>query len=311
MKSQPVRSSLAFLAAFLLAACSPGIPSAHARPATTGLVPEETAAPLAPGHSPSASGVPKTADGKSGTIFTSVDLDGFAVVPECNPGGDTECPCSQDDVHLDSQAGFGEVTSNYRRESCWVNAIGHKSFTGLFPDRSPIRLGAYRYAGQFRIPTLPERDIAQKVNAEAVHLMIQLWDGRDALYASHRSTLEGVIFWELNPWSPGIGKIRVYTGSGPSRLVDTGIVLRPDLQWHSFELAVDFTSRKYLFIAIDGQRLDLGSLDLARVQHPDWGSDLTVNITTESMAAYPRSGCSYAFTWTTQFKDLSFGYVKP
>ncbi len=253
----------------------------------------------------------KTADGKLETIYTSADLAGFSVVPECNPGGDTKCPCGQEDVHLDTQADYGEVTSNYRRESCWVNAIGHKSFTGLLPDNTPITLGAYRYSGQLRIPVLPARDIAQYENAEAVHLMVQLWDGRNALYPSHRYTQEGVIFWELNPWSPGIGKIKVYTGSGPSRLIDTGITLKPDLQWHSFELAVDFSSRKYLFIAIDGQRLDLGSISLARVEHPDWGSDLTLNITTESMAAYPHSGCSYAFTWTTQFKDLSFGYVKP
>ncbi len=247
---------------------------------------------------------------KNELIYTSSALQDHRVVPECNPGGDTDCACKPEDVRIDTPGDFGEVTSNDREENSWVNAIGYKSFTENFTNGSPITLDDYQYSGEFRIPALPVRDIKQTVNSEAVHLMIQLWDGRSALFQSDRFTLEGVIFWELNPWSPDLGKIKVYTGSQPSRLVNSGITLRPDLAWHSFKLAVDLVNQKYLFIAIDGRQIDLSRTPLARVQHLDWGNDVTLNITTESMAAYPQKGCPYVFTWTTQFRDLAFGHLE-
>ena len=165
-------------------------------------------------------------------------------------------------------------------------------------------MGIYRYVGQVSLPVLPAPDTSQRENPQAVHIMIQLWDGRNALFASNGSTLEGTIYWELNPWAADYGNIKIYTG--PLDLVDTGITLTPDLDWHTFELVVDLANQRYVSVRMDGETRDMGSYELAQVSHPEWGSDVSLNITTESMAAWPHSNCAYVFVWTTRFRDLAF-----
>jgi hypothetical protein len=240
-------------------------------------------------------------------IYASRNLSGHEVFAECNPGGTSQCPCSADDVQIASLADYGEVTSNVEAEHTYVNAIGFKKFRETFPDGTPIALGTYRYAGQFRLPTLPEADPNQVANPQAVHLMIQLWDGRNALYASDKTTLEGTIYWQLNPWESDRGTIKVYVW--PLELVDTGIVLAADTAWHTFELVVDLAAGRYLSITIDGQRADLSAFELAQVHHPEWADDVSLSITTESLAAWPGPACERVFTWTTQFRDLVFSAV--
>jgi hypothetical protein len=117
--------------------------------------------------------------------------------------------------------------------------------------------------------------------------------------------VEGAIYWDLNPWTQDFGKIKVYTG--PLDLVDTGITLTPDLEWHTLELVVDLESRRYVSITIDAESREIQDLELARVFHPDWGNEVAVSITTESLAAWPGEDCEYVFVWTTRFKDLELG----
>jgi len=239
---------------------------------------------------------------QSGVIYSSQNLSGHSIAAECNPGGVSQCPCSEADVGLATFAEYGEVTSNVREVNTYVNAIGYKKFTETFPDGDPITLDTYRYTGQFSLPRLPFPDPNQTENPEAAHLMIQLWDGRNALYQSNKTTLEGTIFWELNPWAADYGRIKVYTW--PLQLVDTGITIPPDTQWHSFELIVDLASQRYVSIAVDGNSRDLSSTLLAQVYHPDWGDDVSFVITTESLASWPQNGCPNIFKWTTRFKNL-------
>jgi len=240
-------------------------------------------------------------------IYTSQNLSGHALFAECNPGGGTNCPCSPEDVQLISFPDYGKVISNAREQHTYVNAIGYKKFTERFLDNRPIRLGAYKYTGQFRLPALPNPALSQVENPQAVHVMIQFWDGRNALYQSNKTTLEGTIYWQLNPWESDYGKIKVYTE--PLQLVDAGIALAPDTEWHSFELAVDLVAQEYLYITIDGQRSELSGVDLAQVHHPEWGEDLSLSITTESLATWPQYECTHVFKWTTYFRNLSFGLI--
>ena len=86
------------------------------------------------------------------TIYTSQNLSGHSLFAECNPGGGTSCACSSEDVSLTPFAEYGQVTSNVRRTNTYVNAIGYKQFTEVFPDGEPIALGIYRYTGQVSLP---------------------------------------------------------------------------------------------------------------------------------------------------------------
>jgi len=236
-------------------------------------------------------------------IYVSSNLSGHSVAAECNPGGVSQCPCSEMDVGLATFEEHGEVTSNVREVHTYVNAIGYKKFTETFPNGDSIALDTYRYTGQFSLPGLPAQDPYQRENPEAAHMMIQLWDGRNALFQSNKTTLEGTIFWALNPWAVDYGHIKVYTS--PLQLINTGIIVPPDTQWHSFELIVDLANQKYVSIAVDGDSKDLSNTPLAQVYHPDWGDDVSFVITTESLASWPHDGCLYIFKWTMRFKNLA------
>lgn len=243
---------------------------------------------------------------QSKLIYSSQNLAGHPVVPECNPGGETGCACSEADVSLESFDGYGEVTSNVRDVHTYVNAIGHKKFIENFPNGETITLGVYEYTGQVNLPTLPISDTNQIKNPQAVHMMIQLWDGRNALFPSNKTTLEGTIYWELNPWSTEYGKIKVYTN--PLILTDTGIKLIPlsTTHWHTFTLIADFRSQKYVSITIDGDTRNLSNFELARVPQPSWGKEVSLSITTESLASWPQQSCTHIFSWPTRFRNLKF-----
>jgi hypothetical protein len=212
-------------------------------------------------------------------LYVSRNLAGHALFAECNPGGGTDCPCTEADVALRALIDHGEVTSNVAVTHTYVNALGYQKWVEIMPDGNPVSLGIYVYAGQFRLPILPLADLSQHENGQAMHLMIQLWDGRDVLFPAGGATLEGTIYWVLNPWQLDLGHVQVYTGSNPIVLVETGLILQPDLGWHTFELVVDLVGQRYV----------------------------SLTITTESLATWPQGDCRDAFTWTVWFGDLALG----
>ncbi|NJO15024.1 MAG: hypothetical protein HC877_04530 [Thioploca sp.] len=242
------------------------------------------------------------------SLYTSSNLAGHTVAAECNPGGVTACPCSEADVSITSLADQGIVTSNPHGNNTWVNAIGYKKFTEQLPNNQPISLGIYQYQGQFRLPQIPTQDITQN-NPEAMHLMIQLWDGRNELLQVNKQTLEGALYWELSPWHDDYQKLKVYisepTNSPPLALVDTGISLEPDTNWHNFALVVDLAKQEYRSVTIDGETKALNGIKLAQV-HQDWGEDVSLSIITESQATWPQEDCSLIFQWPTHFRNLEF-----
>jgi hypothetical protein len=240
------------------------------------------------------------------TIYESANLDGHSLYAECNPDDGTSCGCSELDVGLVSFAGHGEVTSNVRRRHTYVNALGYMKFTEVFPSGESLSLDTYRYKGEFSLPIVPLDDVSQAQNPQAIHMMIQFWDGRSELHESNNHTLEAVIYWDLNPWTQDYGKIKVY--AKPAILVDSGITLTPDTNWHTFELVANLETQHYEFIVIDGMTADLSSVELAQVYQPEWGTDLSLSITTESLAAWPKADCEYMFWWTTRFRNLHFSF---
>lgn len=240
------------------------------------------------------------------SIYSSSNLAGHSVAAE-KLGGTA---CSEADVSIQSLADYGEVVSNVRLRDVFVNAIGHKKFVERLPSGERIGLGTYRYTVSLQLPLVPKPDLVQQTNPQAVHAMIQLWDGRNALCQGNQSTMEGTIYWDLNPWTPAeFGKIKVY--AYPLRLIDTGLMLTPDTAWHTFELAVDLRQKKYVSIAIDGQTRNLGNIPLAEVKHTDWGHEVALVITTESLAAWPKNS-EDRFTWTTRFRNVCLtGDIEP
>ena len=243
-------------------------------------------------------------------IYTSQNLLGHDVTAECPIG--SSCQCFPENVDVVSKVSYGEVISNVRKTKTYVNAIGHKKFTETFPNGNSIVLGIYKYTGQVKLPVPPSPDVNQKENPQAVHMMIQLWDGREGLWDSNNNTLEGTIYWDLNSWTQDgkVGKIKIYI-KGVDLPIDTGINITPDTNWHTFELEVDFEKQKYVSMTIDGITKDLSTYELAQVYHgpgssEPWGKDISLVVTTESLAAWPGEDCTNVFTWTTQFKDLEF-----
>jgi hypothetical protein len=250
--------------------------------------------PIAPAQDPQ----------ESRLLYASATLRGHSIFAECNPGGTTHCQCDSQDASIHSSAGYGEVSANPLEQATFVNAIGFKKFSEYFPDGSPVSLSSYLYQGSFRLSALPQPDLLQAQNPQAVHLMIQFWDGRNALAPMHQNTLEGVIYWDLNPWLADYGSIKVYTY--PAVLADTGLRLTPDLNWHTFALSVDLVQQRYRTVVIDGQAAGLSALPLAQVHHPDWNRTVMLSLTTESENAYPGPACWLTFHWETQYRDLTF-----
>jgi hypothetical protein len=253
-------------------------------------------------------GSEKARPGQDGTaeilIYRSSNLRSHQVAAEHLGGGKV----TNRDVALRSLKAHAEVVSNPRRRKVYVNAVGHRKFVEKFPSGAPIRLGRYRYVAHVQLPRMPEADARLKTNAQAVHLMIQLWDGRNALYKSNKATMEGAIYWDLNPWTADeFGKVKVYTH--PLKLTDTGIRLRPDTAWHRFEIVVDLEAGRYVSVAVDKHKADLRRRRLAPVSHPDWGRETALIITTESLAAWSKGGAK-AFTWTTRFRDVRFSELR-
>ena len=152
----------------------------------------------------------------NGAIYTSQNLVDFEPFAECNPGGETNCPCSEEDVRIESFENYGEVTSNVLKVNTYVNAIGHKKFIEIFPNGAPIILGVYKYTGRVKLPVIPSPDVNQSENPQSVHMMIQLWDGRNAFFPSNKTTLEGAIYWDLNPW---IANYKIKACWGRPRLI--------------------------------------------------------------------------------------------
>ncbi|MBF0103241.1 MAG: hypothetical protein HQK77_20265 [Desulfobacterales bacterium] len=71
-------------------------------------------------------------------VHTSKNMEGYIVSAECNPGGGSNCPCSDDDVLLESFVNYGEVTANPHKRNTWVNAIGGTKFIENMPDGSSV-----------------------------------------------------------------------------------------------------------------------------------------------------------------------------
>ena len=238
-------------------------------------------------------------------LFRSSTLADHRIAAECNPGHGTDCACGEADVELRSLPTFGDVTSNALRAHTWANAIGYKKLLFPLPDGSTLGCAraAYRYSGRFRLPVLPRADARQQQNPQAAHVMVQFWDGQSG------ATLEATIYFDLNPWATcGVGSrqavVKIYRQ--PLTLVDTGIRVACDTEWHEFALELDLRTGRYRSVKVDGQECERCDEPLATVAQPTWSREPFLSVTAESLAAWPQSRCENVFWWTTDFADLAF-----
>jgi hypothetical protein len=238
-------------------------------------------------------------------LFESGNLAEYEMFLEPNPGAGTTCGSSPNDGELISLSDHLEVVSNPRRVRTWVNTIAGRRFVEEIPGSGRIELARYRYRVSSRAPVVPRNDVTQAQNPQAAHMMIQLYDGREALWASGRRTLEAAIYWDLNAFTADVGKVKVYSGTSLD-LVDTGITITPDTSWHSFELSADFNTREYISITVDGVSKSLADVPLASVdQSARWGSEVALIFTAESLAAWPQQACTGTYWWTQHYRDAA------
>lgn len=247
-------------------------------------------------------------------LYESPNLQGDSLSAECNPGGATDFPCNAGDVAFRSYPDHAEVTSNPLVRHTYVNAIGFRPFYETFTNGYPIGLFSYTYTAQVRLPVLPAPDVRQTNNPQAVHVMIQLWDGRNGLWPAAKHTLEATIYWDLNPWTPDYGKIKIYSGSSLTP-TNSGLTLKPDTAWHTLRVTADFQRQEYLGIEVDALKVDLPGTALAQRDHSldtGWATDNSVklSLTTESLAAFPANPGN-RFTWTTQFRNVVLSAPNP
>ncbi|OFZ79586.1 MAG: hypothetical protein A2583_13380 [Bdellovibrionales bacterium RIFOXYD1_FULL_53_11] len=247
--------------------------------------------------------------GTYSSVYTNTNLSDWAgaVSIEPNPGAGTTCDFLQSDVGATAQAEYLEVVSNVNQRNVWVNAIAGKSFYENLPDGQAIALGTYKYSLKFRIPVIPATDLGQVQNGGSTCSLIQLWDGRGAIKPNDGLTHEFAYFWVLNAWDASYGRFFVFTGY-PLAIHDTGIFLSPDTQWHTMEMVVNFSTRKYVSLKIDGMAADISGVEMGKVNHADWSADTRVamTITAESLSTWPGATCTSVFTWTTHYKDVVF-----
>lgn len=234
-------------------------------------------------------------------IYNSTDMSDYKVTDECNPGGGTQCECSMDDAGIEYSSGYMEVISNKSQKHLWINSIGYKKFIDTFPDGKPVSVSRYKYSYQTRMKVLPKPDTSQLQNPQAVHLMLQLYNGSGELWSGAKEAREGAIYWELNPWNADFGKIKVYTTN--FQLAETGIILNPDTNWHTFGLELDFSSLKYQKIYVDTLESDISGIPVLVKSYPGWSSENVLGLTAESMATWPGDTCKFVFSWHQQFKN--------
>ena len=235
-------------------------------------------------------------------IYKSNNLEDFSVFAECLDNERCD-KCRRDDVGIKVFDNYAEVISNIYLKKIYVNAIGYKKFQEILPDGESIPDKIYIYKGKIKIPILPLADIYQYINSQAVHTMIQFYN------PDSKTSYEGSIYWDLNPWINEYN-LMVYSVNHDNTLFlyKTGIRVKPEIKWYNFEIIVNMKTKKYISINFDGQSIDLSHLKLAQVEHNEWGNDVSINITAESLASWPGTQCNI-FKWKTHFKDLEFGYI--
>jgi len=240
-------------------------------------------------------------------LYATTNLAGHALSYESNPGTTGGPPCSLSDVSLSVFADYGTVTANANRTNIFVNAIGYRKFIETYTNGQAVSLGIYRYRGSLRLPAVPAPSVVQTQNAQTVQMMIQVWDGREKLWDSNSNALEATMYWDLNPWNADFGKVKIYTmNTGALALVNTGITVPPDTNWHTFELVADFSNRTFISAGMDGIVVNLSAVSIAQVTHTDWSTNVAISMTAESMNTWPGASFDYVFWWTTEFRGLDF-----
>lgn len=242
-------------------------------------------------------------------LYASANLTNHLLSFENSPGDPTtNFPSSLEDVALVIHEDYAEVISNIRLTNVFVNAIAYSRFDEVFPDGRPLGGGIFQYGADIRLPVAPTTVVGQTQNAESVQMMIQFWDGSNRTWQADKVALEATWFWDLNPWRTNeFGKLKVYTGgTGTLQLVDTGLVIPPDTNWHRIESVVDFVSTQFVSLVADGVRANLSTVAIARVYRPTWGNELVYQFTQESCATYPNPGYSNIFYWATEYRNVRF-----
>lgn len=228
------------------------------------------------------------------TLISSADLSGADVSAEPDPGGGTACGYTQGNVSVEDRGDYSAIVSNPDENSEWVNTIA--GFTAWDPGETPDVL---HYTTDVRLPVIPSADPSQYENGNASHIVLFWWPGSESSGVSY----EAGLVWVLNPWDLNYGSLLAY--SGPLNLVDTGIDLDPDEEWHTIQIKADFTELEWISVTVDEDEYDMSNVDLAYVSRPTWGETPGLIVTVESLSLWPFYFCSAgAYTFEVHARNL-------
>lgn len=242
----------------------------------------------------------------------------YQLTLEANPGNNGHYPTTPDmsDVGMRNTVALGRpctaVTANVKPRNVYTNALAFYKLNTKTPDGKPIALTTYRYDFAVRLAHAPVAEQGP-YNGQSVEMSMQFWDGSNDLWKADKRQVEATIYWDMNPWDKTCGEIFVYT-QGPGgglKLYDTGIYLKPDTNWHTFELRADLGRKLWTGITIDGRTNPLTNLPLLLRRHADWGPGVFLALTAESMNCYPGPEAKYVNQWTTDFADVRLYRASP
>jgi hypothetical protein len=240
----------------------------------------------------------------SETIFSSVDLSGMQMNLERNPDGGTsaEAPYLPLDGSLTITPGqMGTISANPAGRLVYVNTMVGPKFINKLPDGNAISRQTQWEVFDTRLPRLPlGRNIPQSVN-----FVMFLYDGNNTFGQGAHRNLEACAEWVLNPWDPNYGKLMVLDRAGI--LVDTGLSIAPDTQWHHIEYCVNFRTEQYVSLSVDGKSVNFSGDRMYETLHPEWDKTIATFTTLEVTNGWPGDPAQYVCYWSQEFRNYVWG----
>ena len=133
------------------------------------------------------------------------------------------------------------------------------------------------FTGEFRLPYLPSIENVDE-NAQTVEAGLFVWDGLET-----RLDYGAAFQWGLNPYNEGqFGEVRASMEGVSAAAWEPVGWLEPDLNWHTFTLAVDYPNERTL-LQLDGVTFTSYFVGFAK----QWPAAISAGVQVEAISIYP------------------------
>lgn len=133
------------------------------------------------------------------------------------------------------------------------------------------------FTAQFRLPYLPSVDNVEE-NAQTLEAGLFVWDGLES-----RLDYGAAFQWGLNPFDEGrFGEVRASMEGVSAAAWEPVGWLEPDMNWHTFTLAVDYPNQRTL-LQLDGVPFTSYFVGFAK----QWPAAISAGVQVEAISIYP------------------------